>query len=201
MNARKRLLLGISATVALGIASAPVSTTYAQAPSCRDVVFTSAVTDRFPNAREACLGVVEKSGEQYAKFTAEIDRVSGGRVDLKFLLPDGSYSRVFSFNPPPEARVKIQNRSYRYRDLNRGQQINIYLPPDRWMFATHTQDAADFEEPSVVVISTVPVSPAPTSSSSMSSLPSTASPLPLIGLLGGIVTLMGAGLTVLRRRR
>jgi hypothetical protein len=200
MNARKRLLLGISATIALGIASAPVSTTYAQAPSCRDVMFTSEITDRFPNARDACLGVVEKNGEQYAKFTAEIDRVSGGRVDLKFLLPDGSYSRTFSFNPPSDARVRIQGRTYRYRDLNRGQQINIYVPPNRWMFATHTQESADFEEPAVVAVSTVPVSPAPTSSS-MSSLPSTASPLPLIGLLGGIVTLMGAGLTVLRRRR
>jgi hypothetical protein len=199
MNASKKLLLGISATIALGVASAPVSTTYAQAPSCRDVVFTSEITNRFPNARDACLGVVEKSGEQYAKFTAEIDRVSGSRVDLKFLLPDGSYSRVFSFNPPPDARVRIQNRSYRYRDLNRGQQINIYVPPNRWMFATYTDETADFEEPAVVSVSTVPVSPAPTSSS-MSSLPSTASPLPLIGLLGGMFMLLGAGLTAVRRR-
>ena len=200
MNAHRRLLLGISATVALGVMSAPVTPSYAQATTCQDLVFASEITNRFPRASDACLGVVEKDGRQFAKFTARIERVSGGTVHARFRMPDGSLTDSYSFNPPSNSRVQIGSRSFRFRDLSRGQEVNVYLPPDRFALATHEDETADFEQPTVTRVVIVPLAVAPASSSSGTALPSTASPLPLVGLLGGTFVLLGAGLTVLRRR-
>lgn len=202
MKKARNVLWAMSTVLALGVAGAPFSTANAQAgaTSCDDVEFSSDITSRFPRAQEACLGIVEKAGRQYAKFTARIERVSGGSVRAKMLLPDGSYSReTVTFEPASDARVNIQGRSYRYRDLSRGQEVNIYLPPDRWAIATHTDESTDFESAPAATVATVPLQTVEEPEAT-ASLPSTASPLPLFGLLGGLFVAMAAGLTALRRR-
>lgn len=183
-----RSWLVASAMVALGASQAA----YSQSPDCSDLMFNEVITSQFPSAGDACLDVVEKDGTQFAKFSAEIVRVRGGEVRARFKRPDGSFTDTYSFNPPRSARVNIQGRSYRYSELSRGQELNIYLPPDRWEVATHSDPETDFAGAgSVVTIALVSVG--------RERLPTTASFLPLLGLIGALMLGLGAAVVTLRK--
>jgi hypothetical protein len=172
--------------------------TFAQQASCRDITFTGPVAREFPNARDACLGVVTRDdGRQYARFQARVRNVRGNTVEAEFKMPDGSYGRTVSVTPEPSARVRIGGRSYRYSELARGQELDVYLPPDRWEIAVPTNPDVEFvaaEEVTLVGLAQ------PTQTLAANTLPRTASPLPLIGALGGVLTALGFGLAAIRRR-
>jgi hypothetical protein len=172
--------------------------TFAQQTNCRDLNFTGPIAREFPNARDACLGVVTRSdGEQYAHFQARITRVRGDTVEAEFKLPDGSYGRPISVTPDSSARVRIAGRNYRYSELSRGQELDVYLPPDRWELAVASDPAVEFAAAPTVTLFVLG-QPAPTVAAN--TLPRTASPLPLIGVLGGFLTLLGLAVAGIRRR-
>ena len=164
-------------------------------PTCADLEFTQQILDVLPEANAACLAVVEQGGELYAEFQAEIVRVRGGEVRAKFKRADGSFTETHSFRPPSDQRVNIGGRSYRYSQLTRGQKLNLMLPADRFEVAIADDD--DHMTPQVTTIAVVTVfRPAP----EMAALPATAGLLPLIGLLGGLLTALGAGMVLIRRK-
>lgn len=174
---------------------------------CSDLQFVDDILAQFPQAPEACLGIVERNGKQYAKFQAEITRIAGSRVEAKFLMPNGRFTDSFEFHPLSDARVTIAGREYRYNELARGQELNIYLPPDRWeMHIPGTEDFASSASVAVVTPSAAQPEPAATAAAAAAPaapaamLPKTASPVPLFAVLGGLFTALGAGLVLLRRR-
>jgi hypothetical protein len=170
--------------------------TLAQQPSCRDLTFTGPVAREFPQARDACLGVETRDSRPYAHFQARIRSVRGNTVEAEFKMPDGTYSRPISFTPDPDARVRIAGRSYRYRDLSRGQELDVWLPPDRWEIVV-PEDPAQFAAAPTVAIFVI-AEPAPTVAAN--ALPRTASPLPLVAALGGVLTVLGFAVAAIRRR-
>jgi len=189
MNKVSKIML---ATLALGgLAASPA--VMAQAPTCDDIEFKSNVTDQFPNVADACLEVLERDGALYAKVEAEVVVARrSGDVTLDIKTRDGSSIRQ-SFQTESEFRVLLDGRSHRVRDLVRGQEIRIYLPSDRWA-------VAQVEEPSVPVV-VAPLAPPPPEPEPemVAELPGTASPLPLMGLGGILLVLLGGGLTGIRR--
>lgn len=191
--------IGRSFAAALAMAAFSYVPAQAQELSCDDIDFVGEIGERFPNANEACLEIVERNGEQFAHYNAEIQRVSGNNVKVKFNLPDGSKTQTFAFDMPADARVEVQGRKYRYRDLGRGSDIDIYVPPDRW--EVHIPHDEDFATSSAVAVATpMAVADDDMGEETVAMLPSTASPLPLIGLLGALFTGMGALLVGVRRR-
>jgi hypothetical protein len=169
----------------------------AQAGACGAITFGPAVLSQFPEAPAACLGVETRDGQQFAHFRGEIRDIRGSQVRARFELPGGGYSKTYSFNPSREARVTIRGQRLRYSELQPGQELSIYLPADRWEFnvpETETLAAAQTVERLTPAVDTSgAVAAAPT-------LPRTAAPLPLLGLLGGLLTALGVGLSVVRRR-
>ena len=95
----------------------------AQTTSCSDLEFSAELLRNFPGADSACLGVVEKNGQQFAKFNAELVSATNSRVRIRLERPDGTMTDPYSFTPPANARVRIGNRNYRYRELSAGQQM------------------------------------------------------------------------------
>jgi len=192
----KKSCLAEAAGVILALAW--MQSTPAQETSCRDLTFTGPIAREFPNARDACLDVETRSdGRQYAHFKARITRVRGNTVDAEFKMPDGTYGREISVTPDPSARVRIAGRNYRYNELSRGQELDVYLPPDRWELAVASDPAVDFAAaPTVTLI--VLADPAPAVAAN--TLPRTASPLPLVGVLGGVLTAFGLLVVAVRRR-
>jgi hypothetical protein len=178
------------ASVALVLLAALASRAVIAQGSCGDIVFSRDITSRFPRVRDACLEIVERKGQPYAHFKARITRVSGDTVGAEFKQPDGSYSRAVQFQPEPNARVRIAGQTYRYRDLSPGQELDVYVPPDRWAFAVYEPEV-DFVVAEVVELVALD-EPQPALAAN---LPHTASSLPLVGLAG----LLLAGLAAIVR--
>lgn len=186
------LVLTMAAAL-LALVAAPAA--YAQdAPTCADLEFAPQIIDALPQANEACREVVMKNGEPFARFSAEIVRNRAGTVRAKFKRADGSWTETYAFNPDQSARVHVAGRSYLWRDIQRGQQLDLYLPSDRFEIATHSDEAVAFAE-TEVVIATIIVARAP-----REELPTTASFVPLVGALGGLFVALGAGIGFVRRR-
>ena len=91
--------------------------------SCKDFVPTQEALDRFPDLAGACEGVVERDGELYGLFRAEVRRVRGNNITLH--LP--ATGHTFTIKPEPSARVLIDGRKVRPRDLMPRDEISIYL--------------------------------------------------------------------------
>ena len=160
---------------------------------CGAVNFTGPVLSQFPQARDACLEMVTRNGQQFAHFKAEIVGVSGSQVRAHFKLPNGQYSDTFAFTPPSGSRININGTKYRFNELSQGQELNVYLPPDRWEFdVPETESFAAAAPPEVFRITTI-TRASPT-------LPKTASSVPLVGLLSIVLLALGTGLTLIRRR-
>lgn len=180
----------------IGVATALLAVGWSQATmaqgNCGNIVFSSDISSRFPNARLACLDVATREGKDFAHFKARITGVSGSKVSAEFKLPDGTYGRPVTFTPDPDARARIAGTTYRIRDLSRGQELDVYLPPDRWEIVIPQDPTQTFA--AAPAVTTIPLQePTP-------QLPRTGSPLPLLALLGGLIAAFGAGARGLRRK-
>lgn len=187
----------VSSLAALFAANLALAASHESATSaCADLEFTQKILDVLPEANSACLAVVEQGGELFAEFQAEIVRpMRAGNLRARFKRADGSWTETHSFSPDSDERVNIGGRSYRYSQLDRGQQLNILLPADRFEVAIADDD--DHMTPQVAVITVVVVQrPAP----AMAALPATAGLLPLLGLLGGLLTALATGMVLIRRK-
>lgn len=188
------MALAVSAGVlALGLAHQPAQ---AQQSACADVDFSTEITNRFPNVRNACQGIETRDGRLFAHFEAVIQGTSGNSVRTRFRRADGELSPEYSIEMPADARVSIGGREYRYRDLDRGQEIDIYMPGDLWEF--HVPDTDNFAAATTPVSVVTPTAAALQQSAGQ--LPRTASFLPLLGGLGALLTTLGLGLAAVRRR-
>jgi len=163
--------------------------------TCADLQFSQQILDVLPEANSACLGVVEQNGELYAEFQAEIVRYRAGEVRAKFKKADGGFTPIHAFRPDRDDEINIGGRSYKYSQLIGGQRINILLPPDRFQVAIADDDDHTAPQVTAVVVA-VAYRPEP----EMAALPATAGILPLIGLLGGLLTALGAGMVLIRRK-
>ncbi|MCX2980105.1 hypothetical protein EYC98_04405 [Halieaceae bacterium IMCC14734] len=152
--------------------------------ACADFKPSPEALERFPDLIGACEAIVEREGELYGKFTAEVRRVRGSTATLYLPATD----HTFKVSPDSAARVLVEGRKTRVRDLVRGQEIRIYLAVSEFA-------KPDIEEVILVtesnILVTTEIEPAPM-------LPKTASLLPTIGLAG--LVFLGAALLFRRQR-
>ncbi len=167
----------------LGLVTGPQA--YAQEDlTCADITWSSVVTDQYPNIDAACNAVMMKNGQMYARVSVELQRVRGNNLTFRVLNNDGSSGGVYTQNVGADWRASIGGQKYRARDLNRGQRLNVYLPPDRWAIIHEDDDGPDLAD-------AIPLAAAPM-------LPATASQWPLVGTIGAGLLLLGAGFTLVR---
>jgi hypothetical protein len=179
MKTRKLLLI-----LATLLSSAAVGAQEMTELSCRDFRPTNEAIERFPNLLGACEGIVDRDGELYGKFTANVRRVRGNNVTLHLPATD----RTFTVRADPSQRVLIGNRKVRPRDLQRGDEIRIYLAASAFA-KPDIEDIALITEENVLVDVEV---------ESVAALPTTASVWPAIGTAGLLLFVAGY---LLRRRR
>ena len=91
--------------------------------SCKDFIPTQEARDRFPDLAGACEGVIERDGELYGLFRAEVRRVRGTNVTLHLPATD----HTFTVRPDPATWVMAGDKKVRPRDLATRQEIRIYL--------------------------------------------------------------------------
>jgi hypothetical protein len=164
----------------------------AQEPGCADLKWGDWVTER-PYMPASCAGVVEKNGILYAKFNAKMERYfNNGDVKLRIFAPDGTWN-VDTFRPPADFRADVDGQPTPFSQIPTGKDIRVYVPEGRFTLVSFDQEvvveAVPVEEPVEEVVVAEEVV-----------MPTTASPLPLIGLAGGLFVMLGGLAAFLRRR-
>ena len=149
--------------------------------TCADLNWSAEVLAANPDVAAMCQTVYEKDGKLFAKTSIEVVRVRGNTMTFRPLHIDGTKGDSRSVTLDSSWRAKIAGREYRASDLMRGQNLNVYLPEDR--FALAIEDSDDF-----MVIEEA------------TEMPTTASPLFLVGLAGGAFLALGGMLSGIRRR-
>ena len=153
--------------------------------TCADLNWSAEVLAANPDIAAMCQTVYEKNGRLFAKTSIEVVRVRGNTMTFRPLHIDGTKGDSRSVTLDSSWRAKIAGREYRASDLMRGQNLNVYLPEDRFALAIEDDelDDADF-----MVIEDA------------TEMPTTASPLFLVGLAGGAFLALGGLLSGIRRR-
>ena len=181
---KKKLVVGIGFALSLGMGQAMAQDA---APTCADLNWSADVLAANPDIAMSCKGVYEKNGKLYAQVGIEVVRVRGNRMTFRTMHTDGSKGDSRSIVMDSSFRAEIGGREYRASDLMRGQELNVYMPEDR--FALIVEDADGPDAMDMVVIE-----------EEMVEMPTTASPLFLMGLLGGAFVALGGMLSGIRRR-
>jgi hypothetical protein len=183
-----------------------------QTASCTEVNWAKDLLGIYPRISEACQEVVLEQGVKWARFEAEFVRSDrrDNTITLNFRNRDGRAMGDLVLMPATAQRVLIDGREYRFSDLARGQELNLYVPEG--MFAVALEPGAPTEQLVQIVQqpgSSAQASPAPAQllaqadpvrpGSTPRRLPSTAGSLPLLAAAGSLALLSGLTLAIRRR--
>ena len=181
----------VVAALALGLAGAAFAQNNA---ACQNMRFSDEVLARFPRAPEACLDVITRDGEQYAVFKAQLDRVSGNTLRLRFRQPDGTYAAAQNVKTSPERRILIDGKPVRVSELAPNQELTAYVRVDKPLLALPPVSESAPLEPEPMA------APEPALARAEPVMPHTASPMTLIALLGAFCCAIAYALNLARRR-
>lgn len=184
MKKQVAMAMGMALSLSMGQAMAQDG---GSTPTCADLDWSAETLAANPDIGQACQAVYEKEGRLYAKASIEVVRVRGNRMTFRTLRTDGSKGDSRSVQLDNSWRAEIGGRSYRASDLSRGQQLNVYLPEDRFALIVDDADGPDMVD--ILIIEEAVVE-----------MPTTASPLFLFGLAGGAFLALGGLISRVRRR-
>ena len=186
MTKKMVAIVGMALTLSAGQLMAQETTSTGKVMSstvtCADLNWSAEVLAKNPDIAEMCQTVYEKDGKLFAKTSVEVVRVRGNTMTFRPIRVDGTKGDSRSVTLAASWRAKIAGREYRASDLSRGQELNVYLPEDRFVLAIE-----DVETEFVVI-------------EEATEMPTTASPLFLFGLAGGAFLALGGLLSGIRRR-
>lgn len=158
--------------------------------NCDSVTWSDRALATYPTIASACQGVEERNGKKYVKFQGTVKRAENRGQRLVVNFKDGG---EVTLTPPPETNLYVNGKKTPVADLARGDELNFYIAEDRL--------AAQFPETETQSARLVIVPIVIREQAQLASLPSTASPLPLLALCGTLSLGMGGLLTLIRRRR
>ena len=184
--------VGMALSLSMGQAMAQVNESSADMDigtpvSCADLNWSAEALAANPDIGKTCQAVYEKDGQLFAKASIEVVRVRGNRMTFRTIHTDGTKGDSRSIQLDNSWRAEIGGRQYCASDLMRGQQLNVYIPEDRFALAIEDADGPDVAE--IIVVEEEVVE-----------MPTTASPLFLVGAAGGAFLALGGLLSGLRRR-
>ena len=191
----------MKAYVSLGslvLALVPALALAQQPAACERVQFSEEVLARFPNIRQACLDVINKDGQDYVVVKANLVRATPRRMTVQIKRPDGTLSDPIGINVKSNAKLNINGKMTPVADVAVGQELTTYVSVTDPGIAL----ASDVE---TVEFTPVPATPEPEPApaaqvAAAPEMPTTATQLPLAGVIGLILLAIGAGIAFLRRR-
>jgi hypothetical protein len=170
-------------------------TANAQAATCADVVWNAEYTAEFPSIAGHCLEVVEKNGREAVRLRARVVRQGVNSTVVQWQHPDGTWSASERRYPERGAVVQIEGRDVRITDLSPRQEVNVYVPSEgNWSLPAAAPVAAAAAPPPPAP------EPEPEPEPEPVALPTTATQIPMLAILGGLMLLMGGLISVVRTR-
>lgn len=166
--------------------------------TCSDIVWTDNALSVNPNIGDYCLEIVEKQGQQMAKMTARVVRQSVNSTIVQWQRPDGSWSPSERRYPDRGFTAQIGGKDVRISDLPARQEVNVYVAAeDMWSMPA----AAPVAAAAAAAPAPAPApEPEPEPEPAPAMLPTTATQLPLLAVLGGLMILLGGAVSIVRNR-
>ena len=186
-----RKFIAVAAGIAFSLSAGPLLAAKAvesTTVTCADLTWSADYLAQNPEIGSMCQSVYEKDGELYAKVSIEVTRIRGNKMTFRPIHKDGTKGERRSITLPSDWRATIAGRTYRASDLVAGQELNAYLPQDRFSLSIGDDEAFVNQ---LVVVETV---------AEVTEMPTTASPLFLVGLAGGAMLALGGLFSAVRRR-
>jgi hypothetical protein len=156
------------------------------------------VLGTYPNIAKACQEVVVRDGKRYVRVEGTVKRVVGDAATIRMA---GSNDEI-TVSPKTSSFFTVAGTKIDGKDLSVGQNLRFYIPEERIAVVASVDEPAVTEVP--VVAAPAPA-PAPAEAAAPAAepeaLPKTASPLPLVGLLGFGFLALGGLFSALRLRR
>jgi hypothetical protein len=157
---------------------------------CDGIQWSQRALTMYPTIASACQSVEERNGKTFVKFQGTLKKNVNRGQQLVVNFKDGG---DVTLTPPPETSFYVDGKKTKVADLQRGSELNFYIAEDR--LAAQIPET-EVQTARLVIVPLV----ANEEPERMASLPSTAGPLPLLGL-GGMLSLGFGGLLSLYRRR
>jgi hypothetical protein len=190
---KKKVVLAVGMTLAVSAGQLTAQQTSSSGAvesttvTCADLNWSAQVLAANPDIAQMCQTVYEKDGRLFAKTSVEVVRVRGNTMTFRPLHTDGTMGDSRQVTLDSSWRANIGGRQYRASDLSRGQRLNVYLPEDRFALAFEDDDGLDESDTMHDI-------------EEATAMPTTASPLFLVGLAGGAFLALGGLLSGIRRR-
>ena len=102
------------------------------------------------------MGVVDRDGTLFMHTKMVVRRVSGNTVTIYLPATD----RTFDVQTRTNARIRIGNNRVRISTLNRGQELNIYIPVDEFTQPIIDEVAFETEVEDELVLAPAVLAPA-----------------------------------------
>lgn len=120
--------------------------------SCvKDFTYSREFLAKYPRAGAACTRVVEKNGQKWVRFAAQVVRVNGNHVVADFLDRFGNKVGTVTIQPSPDQRVLVRGHEMRYSLLKPGEQLAFWMPQNQIGFYA-APDASDTTHLAVVTM-------------------------------------------------
>ena len=195
----KKTILVTLAAVAIG-GGFSISAS-AQDIDCGDLRWSPEQLAVTPNIGDYCLGIVDRGGQQAARFHARVVRQSVNSTIVQWQAPDGSWSPSDRTYPPKGFKAHVGGEEVRISDLPARQEINVYVLSEsegstNWTVASAAPIAAAAPAPAPAPAA----APAPEPEPAPVMQPKTATQLPKLALLGGLMLPLVGAVGFLRSR-
>jgi hypothetical protein len=142
-------------SIGLGASAADTPSFTGTGNTCGDITWQPGVLTRFPNIGAVCQGIVERDGKLYARFDGVVQRRSGSALYIRFLggekVPGGDHAVLI--DPPEDMVIQTSKGKFRVRDAQRGQDLTIFIPSDRFVVNVGEEIAAAEQTPIKEVVS------------------------------------------------
>lgn len=143
--------------------------------------------------------ITAADGSELNVYEANVVRTRGSQLTVRY----GDSREEYRYSIPADFRFNMDGRRVGVRDLGEGDTLNVYVkhePDSGSMFYEYDESASGAAAMGASTAAVAAPAPQEEPQQQMAMLPSTASPLPLIGLLGALfVSLGGLGFAVRRR--
>jgi len=123
-----------------GLVAAPA----AAQTTCADIEWSAETRANYPAIEDACLEMVERGGVTYARLHARVLRDGTRSVVIQYEHNDNSWGAPREVTPPEGFRVLTDGGLLAVNDLERNQELNVYLREGRWEWAL-----SDLAEPEI----------------------------------------------------
>lgn len=188
------LVASVLATSALAQTSVDRSFTTVS-KDCPGIQWSAEALKAYPFIAKACQAVEERDGKTYVKFAGRVERNINRGEQLRINFRDGD---TVTLTPPPNTSLFVNGKSTPVADLQRGDQLQFYVPEDRFVAQVAENDSPQTQ---YVVVPIVYREVVREPEQAAATLPHTAGDLPLVALSGLMMLGLGAGFTVARKMK